>query len=136
MINSKRKISLVVLLALIPIGISTKFYYGPERDWVHDYAGDIIYTMFFFFLFHLIWNRTNTIILAGAAFGFSTVVEFTQLIDTNFLKVIRSTFLGRTLVGTGFTTTDILYYLLGSVLGWIMLFAIDTLHKKHYYLVE
>lgn len=121
MLKSKRTIILIVLVVLIPIGLGTKFYHGPGQEWVYEYAGDILYTMFFFFLLRLIWLWSNPIGLAVAAFCFSTTIEFTQLISTPFLETIRSTFLGRTFIGTGFTPVDIVYYLLGSTLGLIIL---------------
>ena len=128
------KIIAVVLFVLIPIGISTIFYRGPGQEWMLSYAGDILYTMFFFFLLILIWPKWHPLISAGIAFCFSTAIEFTQLISTPFLESIRSYFLGRTLIGTGFSPVDILYYFLGSILGLLLLrFLSGFATKKVWY---
>ena len=92
---------------------------------MHDYAGDILYTMFLFFLLRSIWLRTDAKILSLAAFVFSTVVEFTQLLNAPVLETIRSSFIGRTLIGNGFNLFDILYYFIGSLLGLVLMIAVE-----------
>jgi len=92
---------------------------------MHDYAGDVLYAMFFFFLFRLIWFRTDAKILAWTAFVFSTIVEITQLIKIPVLETVRGFFIGRTLIGNGFNFFDILYYFIGSLVGFLLSITID-----------
>jgi hypothetical protein len=48
----------------------------------------------------------------------TSALEFLQLWHPPFLQLIRSTFLGQTLIGTSFTWWDFPYYFFGCVLGW------------------
>lgn len=114
-----------VLLLLIPLGLSTKFYQGPGWLWVQLYAGDIFYPMFWFFLVMLIFPRSNTVLVSFLVFLSSTIVEFSQLLHGPVLIYLRQSFLGRVLVGTSFVWWDILYYFIGCVLA---LFLYDALN--------
>lgn len=109
---------LIVMLFLVPLGFATKFYSGPGRDWIVNYAGDILYPMFWFFLVLFIQPKSSPVKLACAVFIFSTAIEFTQLLTFPILVQIRSTFIGRTLIGTGFVPIDVLYYFIGSALAF------------------
>ncbi len=115
--NSIRLKYLIILILLIPIGLGTKFYTGPLQDWVHAYAGDIFYPMFWYFLFIFFLPRMNPLIAALVIFSFCTAIEFTQLLSSPLLESIRSHFLGRTLIGVQFVAMDILYYGIGCVLA-------------------
>lgn len=115
--HKERSEILIVLVILIPLGLGTKFYYGPFYQWVHNYAGDIFYIFFFLFLFKLFFIQCRSIFLAFYAFLFSTIIEFSQLFNSPLLGKIRSTFIGRTLIGNGFNPADIFYYLVGATLG-------------------
>ncbi|NIA29087.1 MAG: DUF2809 domain-containing protein [Actinobacteria bacterium] len=101
-----------ILLILVPIGFSTKFIGGA---WVHNYMGDIFYPMFWFFLILFFYPQFPPVKLASTVFVFSTAIEFTQLLSSPLLTQIRSTFIGRTLIGTGFVPVDIFYYFIGCI---------------------
>jgi len=79
--------------------------------------GDILYPMFWFFLVLFFRPQFSSLKLASTVFIFSTAIEFTQLLSSPLLTQIRSTFIGRTLIGTGFAPVDIFYYFIGCVLA-------------------
>ena len=108
---------LVVILLLTPLGFATKFYAGPGRVWVHAYAGDIHYPMFWYFLAVFFIHDARPASLCLLVFFFSTVVEFSQLSNGDMLLWLRHSFLGRTLVGVSFSFVDIFYYYIGSMLA-------------------
>lgn len=112
-----RLVHLAVLVVITPLGFATKFYGGPGAAWVNSYAGDIFYPIFWYFLFFFLCPNSRKWPVAAGVFWFSTAVEFTQLLDNGVLSWMRSSFIGRTLVGTGFVWADIFYYLVGSVLA-------------------
>jgi len=112
--------TVLVLFVLTPLGFYTKFYHGPGEDWAHSYAGDILYPMFWFFMLAFLRPKLSPYTNAAIIFLFSTAVEFTQLLSNPFLECIRSGFLGRTLIGTGFVAMDILYYAIGCVLAVLL----------------
>ena len=49
------------------------------------------------------------------------VLEFLQLWHPPWLQVMRSTFLGESLFGTSFSWWDFPAYVVGAVVGWIVL---------------
>jgi uncharacterized membrane protein len=58
---------------------------------------------------------------AFVVFMFTSVIEFTQLLDVHFLVFIRRSFIGRTLIGTTFSWQDFLYYFAGAVIGFSLI---------------
>jgi len=84
------------------------------------YAGDIVYPMFWYFLLRLMWWNSSRSFCAFLIFGFCTLIEMSQLIDTPFLNHLRHHFLGAILLGSGFDWPDILYYALGLRLAVVL----------------
>jgi hypothetical protein len=103
----------LILLALIPIGLGTKFYRGPFQAWVYGYAGDIFYPMFWYFLLRLTWKNSSAQLCALIIFIFCTMIEFSQLLVTPLLQTLRQNFFGAVLLGSGFEWLDIVYYAVG-----------------------
>jgi hypothetical protein len=108
-----RKYLFLILLLLIPIGLGTKFYRGPFEQWVHLYAGDIFYPMFWYFLARFVWPRLPCLWGAVGVFGFCALIEVSQMWKPVFLQTLRQTFFGAVLLGSGFDWPDFLYYAVG-----------------------
>lgn len=104
---------LFLLLLLIPLGLSTKFYQGPCEQWVRPYVGDIFYPMFWYFLARLVWPRLSRLWWAVSVFGSCALVEVSQLWKPAFLQALRQNFFGAVLLGSGFDWPDFLYYAIG-----------------------
>ncbi|MCA1992128.1 MAG: DUF2809 domain-containing protein [Coleofasciculus sp. S288] len=115
----------VSLLIVTPLGILSKFYYGPAQVWVNDYSGDILYEIFWcLFFFLLIPTRKAITQIPLWVFAVTCVLEILQLWKSPFLEAIRATFIGRTLLGTTFVWWDFPHYAVGSLLGWLWLLQI------------
>ena len=108
-----RKAFLWILILLIPIGLSTKFYRGVFEDWVHLYAGDIFYPMFWYVLLRMLWGNTSRFWCAVLVLSFCTLIEVSQLWKPSFLQVLRQTFVGAVILGSGFDWLDLVYYVAG-----------------------
>lgn len=115
--NRTFKRHLTALLLVVPVGFFTKFYSGPFETWVRDSSGGILYEIFWILLIGLLRPRGRAWIAGSAVFAVTTAVEFLQLWHHPLLESIRATFIGRTLIGTSFTWTDLPYYMIGTVLG-------------------
>ena len=109
------------LLFIVPLGFASKFYHGPDAWWFNDYAGGMLYEIFWCLIIVLIWPKTSEWKTALLVLGITSFLEFLQLWHPYFLEVIRSTFIGRTLIGTSFTWMDFPYYIVGCGLAvaWI-----------------
>jgi hypothetical protein len=113
-----RRNILISLLSVVPLGFATKFYHGPGAHWFNDYAGGILYEVFWCLSASFIRPTAHTFRIAAWVFGFTCFLECLQLWHPAFLEVIRSTFVGRTLIGTSFTWWDFPYYTAGCGMAW------------------
>jgi len=109
---------LAALFAITPIGFATKFYTGPFRTWVADSLGGILYEVFWCLAGLFIFQNASSKKVAVWVFGITCLLECMQLWHPPFLETIRSTFIGRTLIGTSFAWLDFPHYAVGSLLGW------------------
>ena len=53
-------------------------------------------------------------------------VEFSQLLNFEWLKAVRSTFIGHMLLGQGFLWSDLLSYTIGVALMTLIAYIINT----------
>ncbi len=122
----------LMLCLLVPLGLGTKFYNGPFEGWVHSFAGDIFYPMFWLFLIFFMKPEWPVTPVSGVVFLACTLIEITQLFSTPVLQFLRSSFIGRTLIGTHFIFMDILYYAMGCIFGAFIYHRIKhlTFHKN------
>jgi len=120
-----RKWALVSLIIIVPIGFYSKFYRGPAAAWVNDSLAGV-YEIFWCLLILLFLPRVKPWIIALCVFFVTCILEFMQLWHTPFLEILRSNFMGRTLLGTTFTWTDFPYYFLGSGIGWLWIKHLQT----------
>ncbi|MFH1942071.1 MAG: DUF2809 domain-containing protein [bacterium] len=126
-----RRSILISLLVVVPLGFATKFYRGPGARWFNDSAGGILYELFWCLLASFMRPTAPVFWIAACVFGITCFLECLQLWHPVFLEVIRSAFIGRTLIGTSFTWWDFPYYAIGCVLAWAgMYFFRRFLGKK------
>lgn len=109
---------LITLLILTPIGFYTKLYNGPLHLWVNNHFGGLLYEIFWILYILLVWPQKSSLGIAMGVLAATCILEIAQLWHPPFLKTIRSTFIGRIIIGTSFTWNDFPYYFLGSIAGW------------------
>ena len=120
-VSNKRFWTLILIFIIVPIGFYSKFYSGPGKDWINNSLGGVLYEIFwclFIFLFLIkikIWKIAVSVFIA------TCILEVMQLWHPQSLEYIRSFFLGRTLIGTSFSWFDFIYYLIGSIIGYLLL---------------
>ncbi|MBE9143750.1 DUF2809 domain-containing protein [Planktothrix mougeotii LEGE 06226] len=114
-----QQIILISLIALIPIGLASKFYKGPFDVWLNNSMGGVFYEMFWVLLVILINPILSPGWVAFWVFIVTSILEFAQLWKPPFLEVIRATLLGRLLLGTTFSGWDFPYYIIGCGLAWL-----------------
>lgn len=110
-----RLVGLACLTVVLGLGSRKLGAHLPR--FIADYAGDALYATLVFFLAAFVRPSAPRLGLAGAAFGFSCLVEVSQLSDAPMLVVLRSTVFGRLVLGTTFVWSDIPLYALGAALG-------------------
>jgi hypothetical protein len=121
---------IVALAILVPLGFGSKFYAGPGAVWVNNSLGGVLYVIFWTFLAALVFPAARAILLAGGVLVVTCVLEYLQLWHPPFLEAVRSTFIGRTLIGNSFSRADLLYYLAGSVISVYLLAWLRSSGRK------
>lgn len=125
--SRKRIWSVILLLIITPLGFYTKFYTGPAAQWVSDSSGGLLYEIFWCLLFFIIFSNAKPFFIAVLVFIGTCFLEFLQLWHPPFLELIRSSFIGRTILGTSFSWDDFIYYLIGSGVGYLILTRLNKL---------
>lgn len=115
----------VSLMVIIPLGIATKFYRGWGQEWMNDYAGDILYELLWMIVITLAWPRLKLWQVVIAVFLFTCFLEVLQLWHPPLLQAMRSTFLGKLILGTTFVWWDFPHYAIGCGLGWLGLHGLQ-----------
>ncbi len=120
MLKSKRtRWTLISTLIIVPLGLYSKYYSGQAARWVNDSFGGVLYVIFWCLLAFLFLSDTNPWKITAAAFAVTCFLEFLQLWHPPFLEILRSNFMGRTILGTSFSWSDFPYYVLGGGIGLI-----------------
>ncbi len=107
------------LLLVVAIGLGLKLYPGPHRAWFNNSAAGMAYEAFWCLAVFFIWPSRALInrIVIGV-FVATCALEVLQLWRPPLLETVRSTFIGKALLGTTFAWSDFVYYALGCAVGW------------------
>ena len=115
--------ALLALILVLIFGLAAKRYPGPGRWWVNDWGpASVAYVVFFMLLAFVTAPRRSAATPIAIGVCLSTcLIEFLQLWHPSWLQTLRSSFLGRSLLGTTFSWWDFPAYLVGTLLGWLLL---------------
>jgi hypothetical protein len=128
--KNPRLLCCFILLVITPLGILSKSYSGIGKEWVNDYSGDILYEIFWcVFIFFFLPQKKYILPIAIWVFVITCAIELLQLWQTPWLNSIRSTIVGKLILGTTFSLPDFPHYLFGSILGWLCLLGIYNLSR-------
>lgn len=125
-IKKQRLIAIIILLMIISLGFYTKLYSGIGHEWVNNKLGGVFYEIFWCLVFFILIPKSKPFRIAVWVFIITVILEFVQLLNYTFLEIIRTNFIGQTIMGSSFSWTDFPYYFIGSLLGY---FIMNTIHK-------
>jgi hypothetical protein len=128
----KNRWTLLSLFIIIPVGFFCKFYQGYFYEWMSNSLAGVFYEIFWCLLIFLFMKKKALWKIATAVFTITCALEFLQLWHPPFLEIIRSNFIGRSVIGTSFVPSDFYYYIIGSLMGWMWLVIL----KKQYIMNE
>lgn len=111
-----RLILLISLCIVVSLGYWVRFS-GPFPEPINDALGSIAYEMVWVFVLLLLFPQVSPVRAAIIVFLATCFLEFLQLWQPTVLKNLRATALGRLILGTTFTWTDLPAYAVGSALG-------------------
>jgi hypothetical protein len=126
-----RRWPIVLSLCIItPVGLACKVYTGLGGWWFNDYGGGVAYEIFWCLVLFFFWpKKKDAAKIAVGVFIVTCLLETLQLWHPPLLQQIRSTFLGKALLGTTFVWWDFPHYILGCFIGWLWISCIAELSQ-------
>ena len=102
-LHNIRKYCVLSLLLVTPVGFGFKLYNGPAQWWFNNYGAGLLYEIFWILIVFLILPKEKLVNKIPLwVFIITCTIEILQLWNPWFLQMIRSSFLGRALIGTTF----------------------------------
>ena len=109
-----------LLAIVILLGLSSRTFIHTLPLFIIHNAGDTLWTVAIFLTLGILFPNWSALSLGLTAFALSVTVEFSQLVDLDWLEQIRQTLPGRLLLGTDFVWVDLLRYFVGASLATIL----------------
>jgi hypothetical protein len=116
-IQRSRPLYAVAVVLVIGNGLLWRSGLLPLPNFIVKYGGDSLWALVVFLCFGFIHPSGPTLRIAIIAVCFAWSVEFLQLYQAHWIDEIRSTRLGRLVLGTTFNIPDLLAYAIGIALG-------------------
>ncbi len=112
-----RWLQALALIVVVGVGLGWRSGDLPLSDFAVKYGGDALWAWMVFLGLTVLFPRSETLPLAGAALGFAWTVEFLQLHHGAWIEAVRTTRLGRLALGTTFNPPDLIAYAIGIGVG-------------------
>lgn len=113
--QQRRLIYLFATLATIGIGLFSRKPFIP--DLIYPYLGDVLYCVMFYWIVAFCIPKASIRKKAVWSIGICFAIEFSQLIQTDWLNAIRHTRIGGLILGFGFLWSDLVSYTLGGLIA-------------------
>src|SRR6056297_2709085 len=112
----------IILIFIVgALGITAKLVPFAEGTWISHNLSGLFYVTELCLILYLIFPDHSSVVLALAGFLITSLLEIMQLWNPDFLEWVRSSFVGRSILGSTFSWLDYPYYLGGAILGVILL---------------
>ena len=112
---SKRIFYIIAIIFLILIGLSSR-----KISMIPEETGDGLWAMALFCFLRFLFINQKLERIAIVTLTISFAVEFSQLIRWEWLVAFRSTFIGHMLLGQGFVWWDLLAYIIGVLVAYLI----------------
>ena len=121
----RRLIYLVTFAFFIWLALATRHHKTWFTPLIVKYGGDVLWAGAFLFLLRAVFINASLLKLALCCYLLGVIDELSQLINTPWANEIRSTTLGRLMFGVGFLWSDLLCYLAGTLLAFLLILLIE-----------
>lgn len=119
--NRKNKTLIYLAIVITILGFASKFYTGPYRHFFNDKLAGMFYVIFWTLLAAFFVSLKRTSLIVTVVFLVTCGLEWTQHYSNPVLEMIRSTFIGRSIIGSTFSWYDYPFYLAGAIISWLLL---------------
>lgn len=113
--KSNRLNYFIIILLVMILGILSR-----KVTIIPLFIGDVLYAALTYFGFRFLFtnSKKSTSLLFSQLFCFG--IEFLQLVQIDWLIAIRKTTLGHYILGQGFLWLDLLCYIIGTLLAFLI----------------
>ncbi|ADL51919.1 DUF2809 domain-containing protein [Clostridium cellulovorans] len=115
-----RYIYFIFLVSIIALGLFTRKFPELFPNILNIYLGDALWALMIFIGLGFLFPSKNMWIIAIFAILFCYGIELSQLYQGVFIDSIRKTSIGRLVLGVGFLWSDLIAYILGISLGFLL----------------
>lgn len=113
---TRRRVGLfITLLVVIPLGLASRKWGADLPVVIADNAGDALWTVAVYLGVAICFPRWRSMTVGCVALAISIGVEYSQLVDEDWLNDLRKTLPGRLLLGAGFLWVDLVRYAAGAI---------------------
>lgn len=120
-VTTAHRLRLLAAIALvIPLGYVLRVT-PTLPEWSRNFLGNIAYCLLWSLMVAVIVPKLPALRLAIIGSGLVVLIEFSQLIEFDWLNDLRSHQLGRLILGSGFTWIDQLEYLVAAPINSVIL---------------
>jgi len=107
------------LAAVMVVGIGLLWRSGqlPLSSFTAKYGGDALWALLVFCGFGFVFRRISTMRILLISICFAWAIEFSQLYHAHWIDSIRSMQIGHLILGSTFSSPDLLAYGMGVALG-------------------
>ncbi len=124
---------LLLTIITIIIGLASRRYAAYLPKIINLGLGDLLWAMMIFWIIAFLYPNLNIKKLALYSLGICFIVEFSQLIQINWLIKIRNNPFGRLILGQGFLWSDLIAYSIGITFACIIKYYLNKILKSSNY---
>jgi glycopeptide antibiotics resistance protein len=125
-------IYLVLAIITMLLGLASRSSLITLPELLNAYVGDTLWALMVFWLFRTLHPSAPVLHSFAFAICFSFSIEFSQFYHASWIDSIRSTQLGGLVLGFGFKLSDLICYLIGIGIGFILNKLLITYGPKRY----
>lgn len=104
----------------IVLGLLSRKFMFVFPDAIAPFIGDMLWASMVYFGIGFIFPKLQANKLFVVAIIFSYLIEFSQLYQAQWILNVRATTIGGLMLGHGFLFKDLIAYLIGIALAWIV----------------
>lgn len=119
-LRHRRLIRAALVVATVTAGLGVHFHGGVLHPDVRDILGDFLWASMIYWLVASVAPSSRLWLRVMTAIGICFAVEFSQLIQTEWLEAARRTSIGHLVLGTDFDSRDLLAYGFGAAVAGLL----------------
>ena len=115
--NRSRILYFVLTISVIALGLGSRSGIIDRTTFIGEYSGDTLWAMMVYFGFAMVFAGLGIRQVIVIALCFAFAIEFSQLIQQDWIKALRANRLGGLVLGHGFLWSDLVCYCVGIACG-------------------